>query len=180
MKDLEVCAHQYLLLLQCCPFSQLEEIWSSSTDEDEDASDEPTRYSASSSSGPIWQMVFFLLMWQSLYRVSNAAISILLKFISTFVHVFGRAFTTSQQLNIPNTISSAQSYIFTHQSEDIHYFVVCPSCDSIYEYEECFTFSHGRKQSKCCKHIAYPNHPNIRRRSECGAQLLKSVKSGKT
>ena len=32
---------------------------------------------------------------------------------------------------IPHTVSNAESYIFNTHNEDIHYFVVCPSCDSI-------------------------------------------------
>ena len=42
---------------------------------------------------PLWQFVFFLMLWQGLYRVSNAAINMLFSFILIFVKVFGVALT---------------------------------------------------------------------------------------
>ena len=33
--------------------------------------------------------------------------------------------------------------------------------------------------SKKCSHIEYPNHPQRRRRRECGKELMKTVKVGK-
>ena len=119
-----------------------------------------------------------ILIWQSVYRVSNAAMNTLLKFISVFIRVFGRAFNTGQEHSIPNTVSRAHSYLRNTQNDFLVY-IVCPKCDSIYEYDDCVVYLEGRKQSKLCKHIAYPNHPNIRRRQECGAQLLKSIRTGR-
>ena len=89
-------------------FFQLEEIWSSSSDDEHQ--DVPGEQ-APPTSGPIWQLLYFLLIWQSVYRVSNAAMNTLLKFISVFVRVIGRAFNTGQESNIPTTVSRAHSYL---------------------------------------------------------------------
>ena len=153
----------------------MEEIWSSSSN---DEHEEATGEQVPPTSGPIWQLLYFLLIWQSVYRVSNEAMNALLKFISVFVRVMGRAFTTGNI--IPNTVSRARSYLQNTENDDFTQYVVCPKCDSIYEYNDCVVVSQGRKQSKLCKHIAYPNHPIICRRQECGAQLLKSIRSGKS
>ena len=44
----------------------------------------------------LWQLVYFLLLWQSIFRVSNAALSILLKFLIVFFHYSGLNFTKIQ------------------------------------------------------------------------------------
>ena len=79
---------------------------------------------------------------------------------------------------IPVTICSAYSRIGLRDNEFISY-VVCSACHSVYQYEDCFVTIAGRKVSKDCWHVAYPNHPQITRRKKCGAKLLKTVKSGK-
>ena len=70
-----------------------EEDWS--TDE-EDLSDDvdilTMQTCTPDSSSPVWQLVFFLLLWQSLYKISNAAISGLLRFFKAFAHFFSGAY----------------------------------------------------------------------------------------
>ena len=65
-----------------------EEEWSTdeelSDDEDELADLTPPTTTADSSN-PVWQLVFFLLLWKSLYKISNAAISGLLRFLKFLV-----------------------------------------------------------------------------------------------
>ena len=94
------------------------------------------------------------------------------------MRLFGNAFTADLE-TLPHTASSAHTYLWKTKDDDFIIYVVCPKCDSIYEYDDCVVFSEGRKQSKLCRHIAYPNHPHIRRRQECGAQLLKPIKTGR-
>lgn len=68
----------------------------SSSDEDENGMIEENN-SESVPSWPVWQLVYFLLMWQTLYRVSNTALKVLLKFLSLFVLLFGRAFAPAAE-----------------------------------------------------------------------------------
>ena len=63
----------------------------SSSDEDENSMIEENN-SESVPCRPVWQLVYFLLMWQTLYRVSNTALKVLLKFLSLFVLLSGQAF----------------------------------------------------------------------------------------
>ena len=56
--------------------------------------------------------------------------------------------------------------------------MVCPSCESIYEYNDYFEVrSNGQKGSKCCQHVHFPNHPHASRRKPCESLLLKKVKT---
>ena len=52
--------------------------------EDEESNSRTEDNSESSFSRPVWQLMYFLLMWQALYRVSNAALKVLLKFLSLY------------------------------------------------------------------------------------------------
>ena len=64
------------------------------------------------------------------------------------------------------------------KNNDFISYVVCPACNTVYEYENCVVKVPGKKVSKDCCHVAYPNHPHVSRRKTCGAKLLKTVKKG--
>ena len=54
--------------------------------------------------------------------------------------------------------------------------VVCTVCHSLTTYEDSWTKSlTGKKITKYCKLIAFPNHTQKPRRKECGNSLMKSV-----
>ena len=157
----------------------MEEIWPSDDTDDDTVVSEPTR---NTSSQPIWQLLFFLLLWQSVFRLSNAAITSLLCFLKYFIGAVGNAFQCFQVValsqQVPQTLSCAHSYVGIATNEFIEY-VVCPSCHSVYEYKDCIHTVGGEKVSKYCCHIPYPNHPQRSRRQKCGAALLKKVRSGR-
>ena len=117
---------------------------------------------------PVWQLVYFLLMWQTLYRVSNTALKVLLKFLSLFVLLFGRAFApaaVNESLHrfaaeIPHSIQNGHKLLWNTTGDDFITFVVCPKCDSVYKYDDCVVTVGGKKESKRCENVAYPNHPS--------------------
>ena len=156
-------------------------MWSSSDDDDLIENTNPIP--APDCSRPVWQPVFFLLLWQSVYRVSNAAITSLLKFFTLFVHSIGLAYVALSVEhvleNIPSNIDAAHLYLWQCKDQSFVTCVVCPSCDSIYPYDDCFISRGTVKESKKCRHISYPNHPHLARRKECGTHLLKKVQSGR-
>ena len=61
-------------------------------------------------------------------------------------------------------------------------FVVCPSCDSLYTYDDCLLNSSGRTLDKKCSYVKFPQHPQMSMRKPCGHNLLKKVvlSNGKT
>lgn len=64
---------------------------------------------------------------------------------------------------VPSSAEGALSYLGMSKDSSFVTYVVCPKCDSMYNYDDC-VLSHGiTKESKHCKHIAYPNHPQASR-----------------
>ena len=76
----------------------------------------------------------------------------------------------------PQNIRAAQQLLWQERKTDIIEFVVCPKCHSVYSYEDCVITRAGQKESKVCSHVAYPDHPQLRRRKACGTVLLKRIK----
>lgn len=48
-------------------------------------------------------------------------------------------------------------------------------CNSVYDYESCFEVRFGKKVSKHCEFVAFPNHLHRSQRAPCGTLLLKQV-----
>ncbi len=157
----------------------MEEVWPSDTSDNEV---EPSEQVSNHPSQPIWQFLFFLLFWQALFRISNAALTSLLCFFKYFTRLLGNAFQCDQLTQfsekLPRALSAAFSIVGITGDEFVQY-VVCPSCHSIYNYVDCVATLGGSKVSKRCSHRSYPNHPQRSRRQECGAVLLKKVRSGR-
>lgn len=155
----------------------MDEIWLS-----DDEAVESEQSSAIQPSQPIWQFLFFLLFWQSVFRLSNAALTSLLSLLKYFIRVLGNVFHCPPLVEfselIPKTLRGAYSFVGVAGDDFIEY-VVCPNCHSVYEYKDCFATVAGTKVSKHCCHIFYPNHPQRTRRRKCGALLLKKVRSGR-
>ena len=90
----------------------------------------------------------------------------------------GKSFQVQQCVDISTAIPPSLQAV--HKSlnvdDDFICYVVCPSCDSIYEYNDCVIFhANGSKESKRCCHIKYPKHPRVHCRQSCNAILLKRV-----
>ena len=131
----------------------------------------------------LWQLIFFVLLWQSLYKVSKSAITVLFKFLRLFIGMLGKVYLSiplqSFAGKIPTNTDAAHKYLWSGHEQTFVTYVVCPSCDEIYRYDQCVVSRGTEKESSRCKNVHYPNHPNSARRKECGALLLKKIKSGK-
>ena len=120
-------------------------------------------------------------MWQFVFKVSNAAITVFLKISKHILLYFGQIFNCDQLKKVadkfPVTIKSAHQ-IVSLQNNDFESFVVCSSCDSIYDFNDCVerSITGQNSVSKKCRHVCYPNHPHASRRTPCETILLKKVK----
>ena len=125
-------------------------------------------------------LLMFLTMWQFAFKVSNSAITALLRFMRYFILLIGRAFS-SDAINdighsIPLTLSTVHKLI-SLEKDHFTNFVVCPKCDSVYEIQDCVYFdSSGQQKPKDCSHVDFPNHPQASMRNPCGGKLLKQVR----
>jgi hypothetical protein len=108
-------------------------------------------------------LLTFIVIWQFAYTVSNAAITNLLRFLRYFLFFIGRTSQSEPISNIgsemPLTLKSVRQ-ILSLQEQDYTNYVVCPSCNLIYEYEDCVTVkATGEKISELCRHVQFPKHP---------------------
>ena len=90
--------------------------------------------------GYLKYLLAFIVIWQFAFKVSNAAITNLLHFLRRFVAVVGQAFLCNPIQEMGNAIQvTLQSlhHLLSLQNEDFVKYVVCPSCDSIYEFNDC-------------------------------------------
>ena len=55
-------------------------------------------------------------------------------------------------------------------------YIVCPACNSVFDYDFGCTVQEGNKVSNSCPHVSLPNHPHISQRQRCGEPLMKTVK----
>jgi hypothetical protein len=59
-------------------------------------------------------------------------------------------------------------------------YVVCTSCFSLYEFEDCYNVIEGCKISKKCSFIEFPNHRLPHLRKTCNQTLLMEVNNSTT
>ena len=124
-------------------------------------------------------ILFFLLFWQFSFKVSNAAMMCLLRFLKFFILLIGNAFNSSPIVHIGNRVPLSISYLhklININKTDFDIYVVCPDCDSIYEFDDCIERRCGNFESKHCKYVHFPNHPILCHRKTCNTLLLKKVR----
>ena len=123
--------------------------------------------------------VMFIFMWQTLFRVSDAGIEILLLFISTFFSLLAQVFTSDKLVafarKLPKTIYRAKKLIGANVDNFLRY-TVCPKCYHLYPVESCkVQLADGSTVSKLCDHVEFPEHPHITQRQPCTTVLMKKV-----
>ncbi len=137
----------------------------------------------SSTSLPPPLMVLFLLLtlWQSVFHISDLAVTALLRILRFFWGLVVSvpsciATVASMAERFPKTLTTLRKLSGLTQNDAFIKFVVCPKCHSIYPREACSTRSGTSEMPKTCSYIAFPNHPHPARRKECGTPLLKKVR----
>ena len=122
----------------------------------------------------------FLFTWQTLFRVSDVGINVLLSFIATFltllVSVFGLRPLQEFVQHLPRTVRIARRYLGGNFDNFIK-FVSCPKCHCVYPLEDCKVVLPNRMVvSGRCSYIKFPNHPQPARRP-CNTLLMKTVRT---
>ena len=65
----------------------------------------------------------------------------------------------------PKSVQCIRS-ILKNSNSGITEYVVCPRCNSLYNYESCVVLVGLREESRKCSYIEFPNHPQqIRRKN---------------
>ena len=122
-----------------------------------------------------------LIIWQFAFNISTAAITAFLRLFKQLLLYFGQIFDHNQFKKfgnaVPLTIKSVHRMI-SLQTNCFESYVVCLTCDSIYNFEDCVKTSLAGhlRESKRCRHVHFPNHPRVSQRVPCGSLLLRKVK----
>ena len=127
-------------------------------------------------------IVLFILTWQSLFRIANAAISSLFHFLSLLLSYLATV-AHSEHLNqvaklIPDSTIKAQRFLKMNR-DDFKQYVCCPKCCSLYELSECFEQVGGQQVPKHCSAYKFPRHPVPSHRSCCNSKLLKNIQTSR-
>lgn len=122
-------------------------------------------------------MILFICLWQSAFKVSDAAIDVLLKFLTSLVKVLAgsASIVMSLALRIPSSVYLLRKYSKHESCEKFIEYVVCPSCFSLYNIENCLQNIDGEQVPKLCSYVKYPNHPVSAYRKACKTPLLKKI-----
>lgn len=122
--------------------------------------------------------LFFLFMFQSIFRLSDNALDVLLKFLSMFFKTLGKVTPLPESFLklLPSSTYSARKMSDNKREEFVRY-VSCPNCHCLYSLDECVAkTSGGQTEPKTCSYIRFPTHSQPQHRKPCGGQLLKKVK----
>lgn len=124
--------------------------------------------------------VHLLFAWQTKFSISDNCVdtllNIVLYFLTTLQFVFGfESFCHIVDL-FPGTLYKARKLLNLHVDEFVK-FVVCPACHKLFAFDDAIVMVNGRRESKLCDHVKYPNHPNLAWRKPCGSPLMKKVLS---
>ena len=151
------------------------EIWSDDDSDDKDISDGRT---------VSWQfraVLIFILMWQFSFGVSSAGIIALLVFMRKLFQTLASNIKENSLLTelcnfLPKTWDAALKLIGITANNFTQY-IVCPSCDAVFDYDSCYSKVGNDEISKKCPHIEFPNHPHLAQRKPCGTDLMLTVKN---
>lgn len=125
-------------------------------------------------------IVLFLLSWQAVFRIPNAALDVAFKFFSILLIKLSE-FCGSVNLRVvadsfPETLLKAHQ--FQHiMHDDFQQLVVCSKCYSTYEHSDCLSKVNPARNIKACSFVRFPKHPQARMRIPCGNALLKTIRT---
>lgn len=124
--------------------------------------------------------LFFLFIFQTLFRLSDNALDVLLRFLAMFFRSLGQRVTalpTSFIDALPSSIHSARKVAGSERDRFDRY-VCCSGCHSLYSLDECvIRMPDGQLESKKCSYVQFPSHPQCQHRKPCGTLLMKKVRS---
>lgn len=126
-------------------------------------------------------LLLFLLLWQSVFKVADRAIIVLIKFFKIFLTSIGKILQAETLLNfakiIPETLYMIEKKLGLQKDSFIKY-AVCPKCKTLYNFDKCIRRKpNGETVSAKCSHVSFPRHTRQTGRRPCGTVLMKTMRS---
>lgn len=122
----------------------------------------------------IW-IFHFLMSLQVKFKLSQVVVSLIMKFLVTLFTLLGSGSKLIADIakNFPSSLHTAWSL---RGEVKFTRFVVCRKCHKLSYFNDSVINIGGTNQrSKTCSFQKFPNHPQHRRRLQCGSLLLKTV-----
>lgn len=76
----------------------------------------------------------------------------------------------------PKTLKATSKLVGIDPNTFVEY-IVCPKCNSVFDYKFGYTVHNNEKFPVKCPNIEYPNHPHASKRKPCGTYLMKIAKT---
>lgn len=113
---------------------------------------------------------------------SDRAVDILLAFLQAIFQALKELLPTVFSAvtgAFPSSVEAMKKHL--NVQDKCTKYVVCPKCDCLYKFEDCFEKRAGENVLKTCTYVAFPHHQQAFRRTRCNAELLKKIqmKDGK-
>ena len=154
------------------------EVWDISEDDFEEDFHKNDRSDAieSTTNSMLKWILLYLFLWGTTYNVSANALQNLISFLGYVLHHISQysPFLAVLATIFPISLYLARKY-FDLEKDNFVKYVVCPSCHSIYLYDDCLVKETTREMVKKCSYVEFPRHPNKSFRRKCGHDLLKRV-----
>lgn len=151
--------------------------YETSDSESEDDDDSTCTAPNITSSQKINIFSLLLLLWQLTFHVPRRAMVFLLKLFRFVLESSAIAFSEKSKCDVPRSVYHLNSLF----KQDVNYkkFVVCVDCYKLYDFDDCWILCEGKKISKCCDNVVFPNHKLAHYRQPCSSVLLTSIITSK-
>ena len=107
----------------------------------------------------------FLLMFQTVFRISDRAMDILFSFLFTFLKMVGKCLSSGVIVLFSSRMAHnlAQARKQAGGRQKFVQYACCPKCHSIYPKEECIVKDRkGNISSASCSYIRFPYTPTTK------------------
>lgn len=134
----------------------------------------PPRPTEEQSEALVWWIVAFVSLFQTLHAIPDRAIAWLLKFISVllgFCSHFSDVLRNAAK-RFPKSIFTRNRFLSKHGAQHVYKYVVCSSCHSLHNYQDCYEKRGSSLLVKKCSQVIFSKL--------CATDLLKRIisKSG--
>ena len=119
-------------------------------------------FNVSSIKTAICWILLVLCLWSSFCVISDNAMEILLEFLGA---VFDSLATVVPGIGsfaalFPKSLHLLKKKLRIDQDKFIKY-VVCPKCDTLYNFDDCYELQNRKRVSRKCTFIEFPNTSSI-------------------
>lgn len=122
-------------------------------------------------------LLLSICYWWTYCNIADRGIEIFLKFFNVFFSVLSERIPWMALFaaSFPSSLYVVKKYFGLHKDCFIK-FVVCPKCNSLYNYDSAYEKVGGRRLSRKYSFVEFPNHRQRAHRKSCNEILLKEVK----